>query len=101
SGFVAISEAQALLDEAQKLSGERYMVLNTRDSKLYAQDLAARQTVQGRPEDAWATGQIGQNISEYDVFVGSFLPTLAGGPDPATTLTASVDFAIHFSLYRV
>jgi len=54
--------------------------------------LAARQTLQGRPESTWATGQIGQNVAEFDVYTGSYLPNLVGGADPATTVTADQSF---------
>jgi len=90
SGYDAIAEAQAIMNERQTMADMRYTVLNDRDTLKYGKDLAARQTLQGRPEDTWSTGQIGQNIAEFDVFTGSFLPNLAGGADPATTTTAAV-----------
>ena len=55
--------------------------------------MAARQTLQGRPETTWANGQIGQNVAEFDVYAASFLPNLVGGADPATTVTANQSFA--------
>ena len=48
--------------------------------------------MQGRPADTWSTGQIGSNVAEYDVYTGSYLPTLAGGADPATTVTGAQSF---------
>jgi hypothetical protein len=60
---------------------------------LFSQDLAARQTLQGRPADTWVKGQIGQNIAGFDVFTSSSISALAGGADPATTVTANVSFA--------
>ncbi len=93
SGYAAIAEAQALLNERQTAEDQRYVVLNDRDTLTYASDLAARQTLQGRPESTWATGQIGQNVAEFDVYTGSFLPNITGGADPATTLTADIEGA--------
>lgn len=93
SGFDFISEAQALLNEEQRTQTDRYFILNDRDTKTFAQDLAGRQTVRGRPEDTWRNGQIGSNVAEFDVFTGSFLPSLAGGADPATTVTGDQSFA--------
>ena len=91
SGYDAIAQAQALMKERQNISDDmRYMILNDRDTLRYGQDLAGRQTLQGRPEDTWRTGQIGRNVAEFDVYTGSFLPTLVGGANPATTLTADV-----------
>ena len=90
SGYDFIAEGQAILNERQALSyDQRYFNLNDRDQLKFAKDLAARQTLQGRPEETWATGQIGQNVAEFDVYTGSFWPTLTGGA-LATTTTAAV-----------
>lgn len=92
SGYDFIAEAQALMNERQGAKSERMFILNDRDNLKYAKDLAARQTLQGRPESTWANGQIGQNVAEFDVYTGSFLPNLIGGADPATTVTANQSF---------
>lgn len=94
SGYDFISEAQALMNERQLIKDSgRCFLLNDRDNQTFGEDLAARQTLQGRPETTWKTGQIGQNIAEFDVYTGSFLPNLAGGADPATTVTGAQSFA--------
>ena len=90
SGYDFIAEAQALCSERQLADGAMYFALNDRDNLAFGSDLAARQTLQGRPEQTWKTGQIGQNIAGFDVYNASFLPNLAGGADPATTVTADV-----------
>lgn len=92
SGFDFISEAQALLNEEQRANMQRNFILNDRANQTFAQDLASRQTIKGRPSDTWANGQIGSNVAEFDVFTGSFLPTIAGGADPATTVTGDQSF---------
>lgn len=93
NGFTFLSTGQAQQD-ARQLSNTtgRNFVLNTIDNQRFANELSGRQTLQGRPEQAWAKGQIGQNVAEYDVYVGSYLPTLVGGADPATTVTADQSF---------
>lgn len=94
SGFDFISEAQVLLNEIQGTDMGRSFMFNDRDSRLFAKDLAARQTLQGRPEQIWIKGQLGQNIAGFDgVYTGSFLPNLDGGADPATTVTGDHTFA--------
>lgn len=93
SGYEAIAQAQAILNERQIKTGDRYLVLNDRDNLSYGADLAGRQTLQGRPEQAWKTGQIGQNVAEFDVYAGSFIGTITGGADPGTTTTAAVSEA--------
>lgn len=94
NGFDAIGIAQAMLNERQKLKDDtRFVVLNDRDTLKYAGDLAGRQTLQGRPEnDAWSKGQIGANVAEFDVYTGSFLPTLAksAGTEAITSLMGNL-----------
>ena len=93
NGFDFISEGQTMLNERQKITSDmRHFVLNDRDNQVYANELAGRQTLQGRPETAWAKGQIGQNVSEFDLHVGSYLPNLIGGASPATTCTGDQTF---------
>lgn len=93
SGYDFIAEGQAILNETQQAMTNRYFMMNDRDNLKFSKDLAGRQTVQGRPESVWATGQIGNNIAEFDVFTGSFLPNLVGGASPDTTVTGDQSFA--------
>jgi len=93
SGYSFIAEAQALMNERQNYGDDRYFMLNDRTNLVFGDDLAGRQTLQGRPEDTWRTGQIGKNVAEFDVYVGSFLPNLDGGADPAVTITGDQSFA--------
>lgn len=92
SGYNFIAEAQALMNEQQRETTQRCFLLNDRDQLKFSQDLAARQTLQGRPESTWSKGQIGQNVAEFDVYTGSFLPTLTGGTNPDTTVTGNQTF---------
>jgi len=91
SGYDFIAEGQAILNERQGKHTERCYILNDRDTKKFSTDLAARQTLQGRPEDTWVTGQIGSNIAEFDIYTGSYLPNLLGGV-ATTTTTAAASF---------
>jgi hypothetical protein len=94
SGYDFVAEAQAILNETQQhMSGSRCYILNDRDTLKFSKDLAARQTLQGRPDGTWATGQIGSNVAEFDIYTGSYLPNLTGGADPATTVTGNQSFA--------
>jgi hypothetical protein len=92
SGFDFIGEAQTIMNERQGTHTERCFAMNDRDSQFYAQDLAGRQTVQGRPEEVWKKGMIANNVAEFDVYTGSFLPNLAGGASPDTTVSANLSF---------
>ena len=93
SGYSFISQAQAIMNERQLVDNMRTYVLNDRDSRLFGEDLAGRQTLQGRPEDVWAKGQIAQNVAGFDVFTGSYLPNIAGGASPDTDVTANLSEA--------
>ncbi len=90
SGFNFVANAQSLMDERQASAYERKFILNTRDNLKFATELSGRQTLQGRPATVWENGQLGQNIAGFDVYTGSYIGTLAGGADPATTVTANV-----------
>jgi len=92
SGYEFIAEAQAIMNERQGKTSQRYFILNDRDTLLFSKDLAARQTLQGKPVETWKTGQIGKNIAGFDVFTGSFLPNITGGADPAVTVTGAQAF---------
>ena len=93
SGYEFIAEAQAIMNERQQVNNGRAFVINDRDNLTFGADLAARQTLQGRPEETWARGQIGSNVAEFDIFTGSFLPNVTGGADPAVTVTGNQDFS--------
>lgn len=90
SGFDFISEAQARMNERQLYKSQRCFLLNDRSTQKFGKDLAARQTIQGKPDETWRTGQIGNNIAEFDVYTGSFLP-----PYPKPTLSATVTSAAY------
>lgn len=92
SGYTAIATAQALMNERQLYTSNRSFILNDRDNLTFASDLAGRQTLQGKPAEVWSSGQIGQNIAEFDVYVGSFLPNLTGGADPAAVVSGNHSF---------
>ncbi len=92
NGYNFVGTGQTLLNERQIHSPMRCYVLNERDRQVYAQDLAERGTLSGRPEDSYRTGQIGREVAQFDVYSGSYLPTLAGGASPDTTVTGNQSF---------
>ena len=92
TGYDFVGNAQTLLNERQVSSDMRCFVLNERDRQVYAKDLADRETLAGRAEGAYATGLIGRNVADFDVYSGSYLPRIAGGASPDTTVTANQSF---------
>jgi hypothetical protein len=93
SGYEFVAEAQALMNERQSVDNGRTYVINDRDMLHFSKDLAARQTLQGRPDETWKKGQIGTNIAGFDIFTGSYLPNITGAADPAVTVTGNHSFA--------
>ena len=94
SGYDFIAEGQAILNERQGQNNGRYFLLNDRDQLKYSKDLASRENLVGRPDETWITGTVGEQVAGFDrVLTGSYLPNLAGGADPATTVTADQSFA--------
>ena len=91
-GYDFVGSAQTLLNERQVSSDMRCFVLNERDRQTYARELADRETLVGRAEGAYATGLIGRNVADFDVYSGSYLPTLTGGASPDTTVTGNQSF---------
>ena len=76
----------------EAIEAYRNYILNDRDTKKFSEDLAARQTLQGRPEYVWKQGQIGQNVAGFDnVMTGSFLSNITDsvGTGAATTMTVT------------
>lgn len=92
SGFNFVAQAQTIMDERQSMTDQRKFILSPRDNLKFATELSGRQTLQGRPATTWESGQLGQNIASFDVYAGSYLSTIAGGADPATTVTANQSF---------
>ncbi len=90
SGYDFVSEGQAIMNERQTQTMSRNFVINDRDMKKFGSDLAGRQTLQGRPEETWKTGQIGANVAEFDLHTASYLGNIIGGTSPDTTTTAAV-----------
>ena len=93
SGYDFIGEAQAIMNERQLKNTGRIFMLNDRDNLKFGSDLAGRQTLQGRPEQTWAKGQIGANVAEFDVYTGSFLPNLVGGATTGAVVDGDHTFA--------
>jgi hypothetical protein len=92
SGYTAVATAQTLMNERQQFVSNRSFVLNDRDQLKFAQDLASRENLVGRPADTWKTGQIGAGVAGFDIFTGSYLPNLTGGADPEATVTGNQSF---------
>lgn len=94
SGYDFIAEANVILNERQNHKSMRCFMLNDRDDLRFGKDLAARETVEGRPEMTWDNGGIvNPSIAGFKVMRSSFMPDLSGGANPNTTVTGAQTFA--------
>ena len=93
SGFADIAAVDTLLTE-QDVSQEsgKTMILNAGDYNSMAADLAGRETLQGRAENAYDRAFIGQ-MSGFDTFKTSFAPSkVAAAPTSITVNGANQDY---------
>lgn len=91
SGFNFVAQAKAAMDKRQVSKKDRYFILNDDHEFTFATDLAARQTLQGRPDETWKNGQIGKNIAGFDIYSSSSIGLLTGGATN-TTVTGNQSF---------
>ena len=92
SGFDFATRAQALMDERQLAETERYFLMNPTDARTFGSELAGRETITGRSEDAWKKGYIAADVAGFDIMKGNFLPNITGGASPDTTVTGAQSF---------
>ena len=97
NGFEFCSGGQTLLNEREvyDMLG-RCFLLNPRDHNTFAGELSGRQTLGSkaeRAENAYATGNVGEYVASFDIYEGSFLPTIAQNVAAATTVSANVSLA--------
>ncbi len=94
NGFEFCSEGSTLLSEREVYDMEgRCFLLNPRDLRTFAGELSGRQTLGAkadRSEKAYATGSVGEYVASFDIYEGSFLPTISGSNGVTTTTTAAV-----------
>lgn len=97
SGFNFASQADTLLTEREVYTTMgKCMLLNPRDQRTFATDLAGRETLGSkaeRAENAYDTGNIGEYVAGLDIYRGSFLPNVAGGSITETTVSANVSLS--------
>lgn len=97
NGFSFVSEAQASVDEREvyDMMGRCYL-MNPRDLRTFSNELSGRQTLGSkaeRAENAYATGNVGEYVASFDIYSGSFLPTISGSDITETTVSADVSLA--------
>lgn len=93
SGYNFISKAKTLMDKRQTRKSDRFFALNDDHNALFGADLAARQTLTGQPAETYQEGLLFKNIAGFGITTSSSISAIAGGANPATTVTANVSLA--------
>ena len=92
SAYEFVANAQTVMNERQAYESDRYFMFNDRDNLTLSVDLSNRGTIAGRSEDTWENGLINPNVAGFRTYTGSFLPNLAGGASPDTTVVGDQSF---------
>lgn len=81
TGFDDVAQCEAIMNEQGVQSNDRYIALSTRDYNGMAGNLAARQTLQGKPLTAYDRAYIGQvaSFEAYKLDYANRLTAAAGG----------------------
>ena len=81
AGFDDVAQCEAIMNEQGIGSFERYLALSTRDYNGMASNLAARQTMQGKPVTAYEKAYVGQvaSFETYKLDYARRLPAALGG----------------------
>lgn len=91
TGYTDIADAEVRIgNEEISLDQNRCYLANMNDYKDFAADLAGRQTLQGKPLNAYERSYIGE-AAGFQTFRTSFQPTLAGSSG-SSTMTGAQTF---------
>ncbi|KVD81919.1 hypothetical protein WS62_23470 [Burkholderia sp. ABCPW 14] len=93
SGFDDIAAIDAIYNEQGIGADDRYAAFVSRDYNSMASNLAARQTMQGRPETAYDKAYIGE-VANFGVFKMDYAPRIAAAGGGAITIGAANQFYV-------
>lgn len=93
SGFDDIAAIDAIYNEQGISADDRYAAYSSRDYNSMASNLAARQTLQGRPETAYDKAYIGE-VANFGVFKMDYAPRIAAAGGGAITIGAANQFYV-------
>lgn len=95
TGFDDVAQCEAIFNEQGIQSFERYLALSTRDYNGMSSNLAARQTMQGKPTTAYEKAYVGTvaSFETYKLDYANRLPAaLGGGGITMSTLDAGANY---------
>ncbi|PTB28850.1 hypothetical protein C9I56_11205 [Paraburkholderia caribensis] len=93
SGFDDVAAIDSVYNEQGLGKMDRYAAYSSRDYNSMASNLAARQTLQGRPETAYDKAYIGE-VSNFDVYKMDYAPRILAAAGGAITIGAANQFYV-------
>jgi hypothetical protein len=92
--YADIAQAESLMNEQGIAEGDRYLALSTRDYNGLASDLAARQTMAGKPTSAYERSYVGNvaGLETYKMDAGKRIAAAGGGTRTIATNGAQVQY---------
>lgn len=93
SGFDDVAAIDSIYNEQGIGMDDRYAAYSSRDYNSMASNLAARQTLQGRPETAYDKAYIGE-VANFGVYKMDYAPRITAAAGGAITIGAANQFYV-------
>lgn len=93
SGFDDVAAIDSIYNEQGIGMEDRYAAYSSRDYNSMASNLAARQTMQGRPETAYDKAYIG-DVANFDVYKMDYAPRILAAAGGSITIGAANQFYV-------
>lgn len=93
SGFDDVAAIDSIYNEQGIGMDDRYAAYSSRDYNSMASNLAARQTMQGRPETAYDKAYIG-DVANFDVYKMDYSPRINAAAGANITIAAANQFYV-------
>ena len=90
TGFDDVALCEAIMNEQGVPFEDRKLMLSTRDYNGMASNLAARQTMQGKPENAYERAMVGQ-VASFDTFKFDYSRRIAAAAGGAGITMSTLD----------
>lgn len=95
AGFDDVTQCEAIMNEQGVESFERYLALSTRDYNGMASNLAGRQTMQGKPTNAYEKAYVGE-VASFETYkldyANSKTAAAGGGALTISTLVGATNY---------
>ena len=93
SGFDDVAQIDSIFNEQGIGIEDRYVAYSSRDYNSMASNLAARQTLQGKPETAYDKAYVGE-VANFGVYKMDYAPRIAAAAGGAITIGAANQYYV-------